>query len=161
MNFDHKILPLASLEILKKEKLKKIVLAGGCFDILHYGHIAFMQKARAAGDILMLLLESDEFIEKNKKKKPVHTQQQRAELLAALGYVDYVVLLPLLECPDKEYRKITAQIKPAVIAYTENDPHEKQKKKMAEAIKAQTVVVPHLSSFSSSKLIAYAPIFRD
>lgn len=161
MNFDHKILPLTSLSCLQKEKGNKIVLAGGCFDILHYGHLVFLQKARLAGDILVLLLESDEFIEQVKKKKPVHTQQQRAELLAALGYVDYVVLLPVLDCPDKEYREITERIAPAVIAYTEHDPHEKQKKRMAEIINAQTVVVPHLSSFSSSKLITYAPIFRD
>ena len=91
MNFDHKIVSLSSLKDGMPDKLKKRVLVGGCFDILHFGHATFLQKAREAGDVLIILLESDEFIVQIKKKKPVHIQQQRAEILSALGYVDYVV----------------------------------------------------------------------
>ena len=161
MNFDHKILPLSSISKIQKQTDKKIVLAGGCFDILHYGHVAFMQKARSAGDLLVLLLESDEFIIRVKKKKPVHTQQQRAEILASLTYVDYVVQLPLLQSPDTDYEKIVKEIGPAIIAYTSNDSKEGQKKKFATEVGAEIIVIPNLSSFSSSQLITYAPIFRD
>lgn len=161
MNFDHKILPLTSLESIKRNNAKKIVLAGGCFDILHYGHVSFMQKARSAGDIFILLLESDEFIMKIKKKKPVHTQKQRAEILAALEYVNYVVLLPLLSNPDKDYEKIVKEINPSIIAYTSPDSKEEQKKKFAHEVHAEILEIPYLSSFSSSQLITYAPIFRD
>lgn len=161
MNFDHKIVPLASLEDIKIEKTKKIVLAGGCFDILHYGHVQFMQKAKTAGDILILLLESDKFITVHKKKKPVHTQQQRAEILAAFGYVDYIILLPELKNPDGDYLNIVKRICPSIIAYTKGDQKEEQKKKLAQAVQAKTLVVSHLSSFSSSHLITYAPIFRN
>ena len=161
MNLDHKILPLASLENKKIDKAKKIVLAGGCFDILHYGHILFMKKARSAGDALVLLLESDEFITRKKKKRPVHTQQQRAEILAALEYVSYVVLLPLLKHPGTDYKKIAEDIKPSIIVYTSGDVKEEQKKKLAQNIHAKTLEIPLLSSFSSSQLITYAPILRD
>lgn len=161
MNFDHKILPLSLLSTIKKDGDKKIVLAGGCFDILHFGHVSFIQQARSAGDILVLLLESDEYIERAKKKKPVHTQSQRAQILAALGYVDYVVQLPLLERPDADYQRITREIGPSVIAYTSSDSKEEQKKKFAAEVGAEIVIIPHLSSFSSSSLITYAPILRD
>ncbi len=161
MNFDHKILSLSSLKSGKIDKTKKIVLVGGCFDILHYGHLKFLQKSRDAGDVLMLLLESDEFILKVKKKKPVHTQAQRAEILAALGYVDYVILLPLLKNPDSDYEGIVKDIHPSVIALTEGDSKLAQKQKFARSINAELLSIPFLSSFSSSQLITYAPIFRD
>jgi rfaE bifunctional protein nucleotidyltransferase chain/domain len=161
MNFDHKIIPLSSLETVHYDRTKKIVLAGGCFDILHYGHVLFMQKARSAGDILILLLESDEFIERVKKKKPVHTQQQRAEILAALTYVDYVVLLPILQNPEVDYLDIVTKIHPSIIAYTSGDSKETQKKKFAKVVHAKTLSIPYLKTFSSSQLITYAPIFRD
>ena len=161
MNFTHKIVSLSARANTKMDKTKKIVLAGGCFDILHYGHVTFMQKAREAGDMLVLLLESDDFIRQVKKKQPVHTQQQRAEILAALGYVDYVILLPLLKNPDGDYEKIVKEIGPSVIAFTSGDQQEKQKKKFAQEVNAEVLIIPNLSSFSSSQLITYASIFRD
>jgi len=161
MNFDHKIFPLESLKDIKIDKTKKIVLAGGCFDILHYGHVHFIRKARSAGDILILLLESDEFITQIKKKKAVHTQRQRAEILAALGYVDYVVSLPLLKNPDIDYERIVKEIRPSIIALTSPDSKESQKRKLAQEVHAETLIIPYLSSFSSSQLITYAPIFRN
>jgi rfaE bifunctional protein nucleotidyltransferase chain/domain len=161
MNFDHKIFPLASLKNIQIDRTKKLVLAGGCFDILHYGHVSFIRKAREAGDVLVLLLESDEFIISAKKKKPVHTQQQRAEILASLEYVDYVVLLPLLKDPNNDYEKIVKEIHPTIITYTSGDTQELQKKKFAKEVNAEILEIPYLSSFSSSQLITYAPIFRD
>jgi glycerol-3-phosphate cytidylyltransferase-like family protein len=98
---------------------------------------------------------------KVKKKKPVHTQRQRAELLAALGYVNCVIQLPYLQNPNSDYIEITRKIHPSIIAFSEGDPQEMQKKKCAESVKAEILVVPYLSSFSSSQLITYAPIFRD
>jgi FAD synthetase len=161
MDFHHKILSLSSLKEMKFTKNSRTVLAGGCFDILHYGHLYFIQKARSAGDVLILLLESDEFMKSVKKKIPVHTQQQRAELLAALGYVDYVVLLPLLQKPNEEYESIVNAIHPSIIAYTTGDIQEDRKKMFAQEVHADLLLIPHLDSFSSSQLITYAPIFRD
>ena len=161
MNFDHKILSLSSIGNIKRDKSKKVVLAGGCFDILHYGHVVFLQQARSAGEKLILLLESDEFILHIKKKKPVHSQRQRAEILAALGYVNYVITLPFLKDPDVDYARIVSEIHPNIIAFTKGDSKELQKKKFAQSVNAKTLIIPLLSSFSSSQLITYAPIFRD
>lgn len=161
MDFTQKIVPLSHMKEIQFDIKNKTVLIGGCFDILHYGHLYFIQKARLAGDSLILLLESDEYIQESKKKKPVHTQQQRAELLAALGYVDYVILLPHLKQPDREYEAIVTHIQPAIIAYTKGDSHEEQKKIFAQKVHADILLIPYLESFSSSQLITYAPIFRD
>jgi cytidyltransferase-like protein len=161
MDFSKKIIPLSRMKETQFGTKEKTVLAGGCFDILHYGHLYFIQKARLAGDSLILLLESDEFIRNIKKKVPVHTQQQRAELLAALGYVTYVILLPPLDSPDVEYENIVKQIHPSIIAYTKGDSQEDHKKKYAEKVHADILLIPYLESFSSSQLITYAPIFRD
>src|SRR5438552_12737795 len=79
---------------LKKES-KQIVLAGGCFDILHPGHIQFLQQAKTTGDVLFVLLESDKKITQLKgDQRPLHTQEERAAMLIALRFVDYVILLP-------------------------------------------------------------------
>lgn len=161
MNFEHKIVPLASLDSLPKTTEKKVVLAGGCFDIFHYGHHIFLQKARSVGDKLIVLLESDEYIASVKKKQPVHTQKQRSEILAALEYVDLVVLLPYFDNPNENYRVIVEKIKPQIIAYTTGDKQEHRKKEFAQMVHGTTYEVPFLSSFSSSQLITYAPIFGD
>ena len=55
-----------------------IVLVGGCFDILHFGHLMFLKNAKEEGKVLVVLLESDEFIKKFKHREPVHKQNERA-----------------------------------------------------------------------------------
>lgn len=161
MNFDHKIIPLSLLDTLKHRNSKKTVLVGGCFDIMHYGHLSFLKKAREAGDFLIVLLESDTFIETYKKKKPVHTQKQRAEILASIGYTDSIVSLPSLKSPNEEYLTIVKAIHPQVIAYTAGDSQEERKKELAKLVSGTTYEIPYLSSFSSSQLITYAPFLRD
>jgi len=139
----------------------KTVLVGGCFDIFHYGHLHFLTEAKRKGDVLIVLLESDAFIEKSKHKKPVHTQIQRAELLAALVCVDEVILLPEMKDRDKEYKKIVQLIRPSVIAYTKGDSGLNKKTLLANEVKADLVEIDMLTSFSSSQLITYAPIFGN
>lgn len=139
----------------------KRVLVGGCFDIFHYGHLHFLTQAKKKGDRLIVLLESDIFIEKAKHKKPVHTQMQRAEMLAALTCVDTVVLLPEMKESDIEYKNIIKQIYPEVIAYSAGDAMRNKKEAIAQEMNAKLVEIDYISSFSSSQLINYAPILRD
>ncbi len=81
-----------------QNKREKVVLAGGCFDVLHPGHVIFLQKAKKEGDILVVLLESDEKVKRLKGDgRPIHTQEKRAENLSALKVVDFVVLLPFMK----------------------------------------------------------------
>jgi FAD synthetase len=131
---------------------KKIVLVGGCFDILHFGHVQFLQKAKEAGDYLIVALEPDERIVQSKKRNPIHTQEERVHNLLALRSVDRVIQLPLLHGFD-DYLALVKMIHPAIIAITSNDPQKENKKKQADAVGAQLVVVTDMiGNFSSSAI---------
>ena len=76
-----------------REEGKIIVTTNGSFDILHYAHIRLLEKARQEGDILIVLVNSDSSVRKFKgDKRPVIPERERAEMLAALESVDYVVI---------------------------------------------------------------------
>lgn len=77
------------LEKLKKEG-KKIVFTNGCFDILHVGHISYLKEAKRLGDVLVVALNTDNSIRKIKPLRPIVSENQRATVLAALSFVDYV-----------------------------------------------------------------------
>lgn len=132
---------------------KKIVLVGGCFDILHVGHIEFLTKAKNHGDSLFVLLESDESIQKIKGQgRPINNQADRARLLVNIKMVDYVVMLPK-SCTNDEYDDIIQNIAPALLATTQGDPKRKHKERQAEKIGAQVVdVVEYLHNQSTSKI---------
>lgn len=78
------------------EKIKnnggKIVFTNGCFDIIHIGHIRYLKEAKNLGDVLIVGLNSDRSVSAIKPGRPVNPQDQRAEVLASLEMVDYVVL---------------------------------------------------------------------
>ena len=77
---------------LQKQK-KKCVFTNGCFDLLHMGHIHYLRKARALGDVLVIGINSDRSVRKLKgPSRPVQPENDRAEILAALECVDYVTL---------------------------------------------------------------------
>jgi len=72
---------------------KKIVFTNGCFDILHVGHARYLRQAREKGDLLILGLNSDASVRKIKgEKRPLIPQEERADLLACLEFVDYVTI---------------------------------------------------------------------
>ncbi|MBN2823932.1 MAG: D-glycero-beta-D-manno-heptose-7-phosphate kinase [Campylobacterales bacterium] len=76
-----------------KAQNKKIVFTNGCFDILHRGHVAYLDTAKSFGDVLILGLNSDESVRRLKgESRPINTQKDRAFILAALESVDYVVI---------------------------------------------------------------------
>ncbi|MBI5748204.1 MAG: D-glycero-beta-D-manno-heptose 1-phosphate adenylyltransferase [Nitrospinae bacterium] len=81
--------------IVKKwrEKGKKVVFANGCFDILHVGHIRYLKEAKELGDLLIVAINSDSSAKKLKGDgRPVTPENERAEIVAAIEYVDYVTL---------------------------------------------------------------------
>jgi D-beta-D-heptose 7-phosphate kinase / D-beta-D-heptose 1-phosphate adenosyltransferase len=76
-----------------KNKDRKIIFTNGCFDILHIGHIKYLEKAKSFGDVLILGLNSDHSIRRIKgKNRPINNQIDRAYILASLEVVDYVVI---------------------------------------------------------------------
>lgn len=139
-------------------KDQKKVLIGGCFDVIHFGHIEFLKKAKEQGEILIIALESDEFIKTRKKRKPVHTQDERAAILSSIKYVDLVVKLPYLE-KESDYISLVSKIRPSIIAVTEGDKLLENKRRQAVGVGAEVMeVTPVIRDFSSSKIINHAAI---
>ena len=84
-----------------KRDHQKVVFTNGCFDILHRGHIQCLKKAKSFGDLLIVGLNSDSSVKKLKGKgRPIMPQEDRAEILASLGMVDYVCIFEE-ETPQK------------------------------------------------------------
>ncbi len=120
---------------------KAIVLAGGCFDILHVGHIAYLTGAKNAGDVLFVFLESDENIKKIKgPNRPINAQTDRAKILESLEMVDYVISLPPIE-RDNYYDNLIISLKPAIIAITKGDPTREHKDRQAKLVGGKVIEV--------------------
>ncbi len=91
-------------KIIKREELsaklgrgnrggKKLVLANGCFDILHIGHIRYLEEAKSFGDLLLVAVNSDASVKKLKgESRPVIAENERAAIIAAIRFVDFVVV---------------------------------------------------------------------
>lgn len=140
-------------EIDKIEK-NKLVLAGGCFDVIHQAHIEFLEKSKSEGKILVLLLESDENIKRIKgNDRPLNNQLVRAENLSKLNIVDYIILLNM---PDSShyYYNLVKSIHPDIIAVTSNDSLLEIKKEQAEMVGGRVVVVMDRDeNYSTTKMI--------
>lgn len=134
---------------------KKVVLVGGCFDILHPGHVIFLQKAKKSGDFLVVLLEPDERIKKLKGiNRPVHTQKERSLILKALKFVDQVILLPDMK-DDSDYDKLIKKIKPDIIAATEGSLDNHLKSRAAGLVGAKFIYVTKMIGKHSSSGIIF------
>jgi FAD synthetase len=128
-----------------------IVLVGGCFDILHYGHIQFLEQARAQGEYLVVALEPDVCILR-KNRHPMHTQHERATSLLAIRYVDHVLMLPHLDGYE-DYLQLMRDVSPQVLAVTEGDPQMANQQRQAAEVDARLAVVNQLlDHLSSSKI---------
>lgn len=140
------------IQKLKKQK-ESIVLAGGCFDVLHPGHVIFLEKAKAVGDVLIVLLESDLKVKKLKGiSRPVHNQKERAQVLSALSRVDYIVMLPYMG-KETSYDEIVLKIKPDIIAATKGNTN-RHLKRAAKLVGAKLKYVTKLvGNHSSSRVL--------
>lgn len=140
-------------EQLKKEG-KKVVLVGGCFDILHRGHVVFLAEAAKQGQVLFVLLESDTRIRELKgEDRPVNTQNDRAAVLSASSNVTYVVLLPP-DMIDADYDQVVRDIAPDVIAVTQGDTQLQHKERTAKLVGAKVVsVTPKIRGYSTTGVV--------
>ena len=104
---------------------RKIVFANGCFDLLHVGHIRYLQKARAMGDVLILGINGDASVAALKGRgRPLQPEAERAEILAALDCVDYVVVFDALTV-DGILRDLQPDIHAKGTDYTEESVPER------------------------------------
>ncbi|PLX71566.1 MAG: bifunctional heptose 7-phosphate kinase/heptose 1-phosphate adenyltransferase, partial [Desulfuromonas sp.] len=103
------------LDVLRGQG-KRIVFTNGCFDLLHVGHVKYLQKARQLGDVLVLGLNSDDSIRRLKgENRPLICEDERAHILAALGCIDHVVIFD-----DDTPIELIKSIKPDVLAKGED-----------------------------------------
>lgn len=101
------------LEILKRERQKKnkIVFTNGCFDLLHVGHVRYLQEAKKLGNFLVVALNTDTSVQKLKgPQRPIQNEKDRAEILAALECVDATVLFN-----EDTPAEIIQQIRPDIL----------------------------------------------
>lgn len=109
-----RILDTAGLERLGGffGKGRRLVLTNGCFDILHAGHVTYLEQARALGDALLVAVNSDRSVRELKgPTRPVNPEQDRARVLAALRCVDYVTVFDSLRVTS-----VIHTIRPAIYA---------------------------------------------
>lgn len=135
-----------------KMTIMKKVLVGGVFDILHYGHVHFLKKAKKLGNHLVVAIESDTNVARIKGPgRPIHNQKQRKEVLKALSFVDEVIILKNF-MTDADYRKLVESVSPVVIAVTEGDPILEKKMSHAKHIGAKIIKIPKINVASTSKI---------
>jgi len=115
-NTDHSFAGAVTLEQLKlaveqaKQRGEKVVFTNGCFDILHAGHVSYLQQARAQGDRLVVAINSDESVTKLKGLgRPINTADRRLTVLAGLGAVDWVTCFEG-DTPEELLREIQPDI---------------------------------------------------
>ena len=138
---------------LKKSPTKKIVLAGGGFDIIHPGHIHTLNAAKALGDVLVVAIATDKIAKKMKKRPPLHSQELRRELVSSLSVVDVAIV-----GNEEDIFETVKLIKPDVIALGYDQVHQekfisdgcKRINLDVEIVRLQSPV-PHLSSSEIEK----------
>jgi len=151
-----KLFPLDAA-VARRERLrtagKRVVLTNGVFDLLHTGHLYFLQEARALGDALFVALNADASVRTLKgPARPVQTEEQRAYALAALACVDAVVIF--------RTPRLTAEIRalrPELYAKAGDYTLEKldaDERGALEAFGTQIKFLPFLAGFSTTNLIA-------
>ena len=99
----------------------KIVLAGGVFDIIHPGHIYTLNTAKKFGDVLVVVVATDNTAVKMKKRVPLHTQEQRQELVNSLSMVDLCLV-----GQEDDIFKTVKHVKPQIIALGYDQVHQEQ-----------------------------------
>jgi len=137
----------------KKSSTKKIVLAGGVFDIIHPGHIHTLNAAKALGGVLVVAIATDKTAEKMKKRSPLHNQELRRELVSCLSMVDKAIV-----GHEDDIFQTVKEVKPNIIVLGYDQVHQekfisdgcKRINLNVEIVRLESPV-PHLSSSQIEK----------
>jgi rfaE bifunctional protein nucleotidyltransferase chain/domain len=131
---------------------RKLVLTNGCFDLLHAGHVRYLQAARALGDALAVAINGDDSVRALKGEgRPLNTERDRSEIVAALGCVDHVVIFP-----ETRVTQLIEKVRPSIYVkggdYTPDslDPEERAE---LEKVGAEIRILPFEPGYSTSGLI--------
>jgi FAD synthetase len=143
---------------LEKQKKKKVILASGVFDLLHYGHVYYLTNAKKIGEDqeaeLIVIVAKDKNVEKLKGEKPIMPEDQRRALVESLKVVDTAIL----GYEDLDMIKVIEKIKPDVIALGYDE--EKLEKKLKNLIseKSINIQVTRVSKFKEKDLVSSSKI---
>ncbi|MGD1020247.1 MAG: adenylyltransferase/cytidyltransferase family protein [Verrucomicrobiia bacterium] len=152
----HKVLTLAQatrwLASVRRRR-RRVVATNGCFDLIHFGHVSYLQRARKLGDLLVVGLNGDRSVRELKGSgRPLVPQRQRAAVLAALACVDAVVIFP-----QKRAHRFLAIVRPDVYAKGGDyrpetlDPRERA---VLTNVGSRIRILPFVKGFSTTRLIA-------
>ncbi|NJE05039.1 FAD synthase [Thermococcus sp. M36] len=134
----------------KKGGKKVRVLVGGVFDLLHVGHIHFLSQAKALGDELVVIVAHDETVRKQKRREPVNSAEDRAELLRALKMVDEVYI----GAPGTIDYELVKRINPDIIAIGPDQDFSCERLKgelRKHGINAEVIRIPYLYKSDRAK----------
>jgi len=151
----HKIVSLPELRAVvadMKKSGRRVVWTNGCFDIMHVGHILYLEKARSLGDLLVVGLNSDASVRSFKgPDRPIVEERQRAKLLSALSCVDYVIIFE-----DASPIKLIAELQPDIYAKG-GDYHmgsiNQEERRLVEKYGGRLALLPGVPGMSTSHLI--------
>lgn len=152
-SLEEKIRPLAELRLLVPQlqaQGKRVVFTNGCFDLLHAGHIKFLEEARRLGHVLVVAVDSDASVRQVKGEgRPIIGQDQRLRILAALAAVDYVTVFTSAQLPG-----LLADLRPDILTKGSNYPEAQVAgREIVQGYGGQVVLVPVTEPVSTSDLI--------
>ena len=135
---------------------RKLVFTNGCFDLLHVGHVRYLAAARALGDALLVAVNGDDSVRALKGYgRPINRSGDRAEVVAALESVDYVVIFP-----EVRATALLAKVRPAIYVkggdYTPESLHAEERTAL-EKIGAEIRILPFEAGYSTSSLLEKLP----
>ena len=140
------------LKIIKdlKAKGKRIVFTNGCFDLLHIGHVRYLEKAKGLGDVLVVGVNSDSSVRKLKgPKRPILSEEERAGILSGLGCVDYITVFS-----EIDPLKLITSLRPDVLVKGGDWTKEQTVgKEVVERSGGEVIILPFVKGASTSNLI--------
>jgi rfaE bifunctional protein nucleotidyltransferase chain/domain len=141
---------IAEIAAAARKHGQRVVFTNGCFDLLHRGHVHILRQAKAAGDLLIVGVNTDRSVKSIKgAARPVVSEIDRVELIAAMEMVDYVVLF---DEPDPT--KLIAAIKPEVLAKGGDWSSDQiVGRELVEQHGGRIAVIPYLKGFSTTEII--------
>jgi rfaE bifunctional protein nucleotidyltransferase chain/domain len=139
--------------LAERERLRRdgriVVFTNGAFDLLHAGHVDYLAFARAQGDVLIVGLNTDASVRRYKgDRRPVNPQQDRAEVLAALQAVDYVVIFD-----EDEPRALIEALVPDVLVKGADWAHYVSGREAVEAAGGRVILAPLVEGRSTTAMI--------
>lgn len=158
---DEKIVPFSEIEEIArplKEGSKLIVTSNGCFDVLHWGHISYLQKAKALGHVLWVGINADSSVRKLKgPTRPIFSEAIRARQLAALECVDFVTIFEE-DTPLVFLEKVQPAIHVKGADYANKPLPEKE---IVESFGGKIELIDFVEGLSTSNLIETLKLFTD